>query len=275
MSTNNASAINNSVVSSKSLAREPSSRRRQLVERFSRDNPDFDGDDDEALYGSMLDQLKKDDETAAQRKRFNEAIASSDIAPEMMSGLLSGKNADGTDFDLADYLFDKHLDFFMDYLEDKKGAKEKLAERRAARKKAQEEDAKFQSGMNDRIKKEDAELDKALRESGYRADQVKGLIDWIYDADNGFVARASRFELKKDDFIRLFHIKDWDLKLKESAEDGYRRGRNERIDMFAHDQKRRRSLPPDQGGGPGSRGEDSGEDRTLSSLERMKDAFVV
>lgn len=247
--------------------------RERLVARFSKDNPDFNAEDDEAVYGAAADQIDKDDESAEQRKRFNEAISKSDIAPEMMAGLLSGKNADGSDFDLEDYLFEKHIDFFNDYLEDKEGAKEKLAARKAARKKEAEEDAKWKAGMDDRIKKEDAELDKALKESGYKESQVKDLIDWIYDADKGFVARASRFELTKDDFVRLFHIKDWDVKMKESEDNGYRRGKNERIDMFARNQDRRRNIPTDQGGGGGKPRGGGKENPTLSALDRMGKAF--
>ena len=256
--------------------KQPSALRQQLVDRFKQGNPDFNGDDDEAVYGAMLDRLSKDDEADAQRKRFSEAISKSDIAPEMMSGLLSGKNADGSDFDLEDYLFNKHLDFFLDYLdEDKNGAQKKLADRRAARKKEQEEEAQLKATEKERIQAEDAELDAAIKEAGYRQNQVKDLIDWIYDGTKGFIVRASRFELKKDDFIRLFHIKDWNLKMKESEDRGYKRGRNEKIDMFAHQQKRRKQLPPDQGGGGGAPTVEKPEDETLKSLDKMKNAYTL
>lgn len=257
-------------------SKQPSARRQKLVDRFKQDNPDFNGDDDEAVYGAMLDRLSKDDETDAQRKRFSEAISKSDIAPEMMSGLLSGKNADGSDFDLEDYLFNKHLDFFLDYLdEDKNGAQKKLADRRAARKKEQEEEAQLKATEKQRIQAEDAELDAAIKEAGYRQNQVKDLIDWIYDGTKGFIVRASRFELKKDDFVRLFHIKDWNLKMKESEDRGYKRGRNEKIDMFAHQQRRRKQLPPDQGGGGGTPETSEPEDATLKSLDKMKNAYTL
>lgn len=256
--------------------KQPMTNRQRLAERIKKAHPDFNTDDDEAVYGAVLDRLNKDDETDAQRKRFSEAISKSDIAPEMMSGLLSGKNADGSDFDLEEYLFDKHLDFFLDYLdEDKNGAKKKLADRRAARKQARAEDEKFKAEQDKRIKTEDAELDAAIKESGYRPEQVKDLVDWIYDGDKGFIVRASRFELKKDDFIRLFHIKDWKVKMKESEDRGYKRGKNEKIDMFAHQQRRRKQLPPDQGGGGGTPMDNEPEDETLKSLDRMKNAYTL
>lgn len=247
--------------------------RDRLVARFSKDNSDFNADDDEALYGAAADALDEDDKGKEERKRFNEALAGSDIAPEMMTGLLSGRNADGSPFDLEDYLFEKHMDFFNDYLENKEGAKEKLAKRKAQRKAEEEEEAEYEKGMNERIQKEDAALDEAITESGYKQDQVKDLIDWIYDADKGIIVRASRFELTKDDFPRLFKLKDYDVKMSESEEKGYRRGRNEKIDMFAHDQERRRNMPPDQGGG-GSRPQGAGDENpTLAALDKMGKAY--
>lgn len=256
-------------------AKKPTNRER-LLARFSKDNPDFKGDDDEALYGAAADQLDKDDESAEQRKRFSEAIAKSKIAPEMMSGLLSGKNADGSPFDLEDYLLDKHRDFFVDLIDsDYHGAKKKLDDRRAERKKQEEEDAQFKAGLDDRVKKEDDELDKALKESGYKQQQVKDLIDWIYDAKKGIVARASRFELTKDDFLKLFHIKDYDLKMQESEDRGYKRGKNEQIDMFSHKQQSRRNLPPDQGGGGGRPQGEAPKNKNIQALENMKGAFNV
>jgi hypothetical protein len=248
------------------------SNRARLAERFKKNNPEFNADDDETLWGAAADQLDKDDEAAEQRKRFNEAISKSDIAPEMMTGLLSGKNADGSPFNLEDYLFDKHKDFFLDYLEDKDGAMDKLKARKAERQKEADDEAKFEAERDGKIKKEDAELDAAIKESGYKQAQVKKLIDWIYDGDKGFVARASRFELTKDDFLRLFRIKDWDAKMKEAEDNGYRRGKNERIDMFAHNQERRRKLPPDNAGG-GGKPLEGGEDPTLAALNKMKNAY--
>lgn len=249
------------------------SNRLRLSERF-KSNPGINIEDDETLWGAAADQLDEADKAAEQRKRFNEAIAKSEIAPEMMSGLLSGKNADGSPFDLEEYIFEKHQDFINDWLEDHDGAMEKLKARKAEQKKKAEEEEKWKAGIDDRIKTEDAELDEAIKESGYKPEQVKDLIDWIYDGKTGFVSRAANFELKKEDFLRLFKIKDWDVKMAESENKGYNRGRNERIDMFAHDQKRRRNLPPDQcGGGSTPSSGSNKKDATLQALEKMGSVF--
>lgn len=250
------------------------SNRERLLARYAQNDPTFNGEDDEALYGAAADELGKADESAAQRKRFSDAVANVDIAPEMMSGILSGKNPDGSDFDLEDYLFEQHMDFFMDYLENKDGAKEKLAARKKARKAEEEEEATFKKDLDKKVKAEDAELDAALQESGYRPEQVKALIDWIYDADKGIVVRASRFELTKDDFLKLFKLKDYDLKMSEAEERGRKSERNKKIDMFQRKQEQRRQMPPDVNGGGGRpMGKQKEADPQLAALARMANAY--
>lgn len=244
--------------------------RERLAERFRNANPEFNVDDDEAMYGEALAGLERGDEAEAQRQRLNKTIAENEIAPEMLNGIISGKNADGTDFDLDEYMLDKHIDYLLDYAENNATAKEKYQARKAARKQEAQEDAEFQSKMADLISAEDAELDAAIQESGYKPDQVKELIDWIYDLDKGFIKRARNFELKKDDFLRLFKIKDWDLKMSEAEAKGYKRGKNEKIDMFRRDQNRRKSLPADSGSGGGGVVAEPPKNPTLEALERMK-----
>jgi hypothetical protein len=247
--------------------------RQKLVDRFKKSNPDFNADDDESLYSAANDALNKSDEIETQRKRLNNAISKTDIAPEMLQGLLSGKNPDGTDFDLEDYLFNKHLDFFIDYLENKDGAKQKLESRKAERKKAAAEEAELKKTEAGKIKKEDSELDAAIAETGYKSDQVKDLIDWIYDAKKGIIVRASRFELNKDDFVRLFKLKDYDVKMAEAKDQGYKKGKNEKIDMFSHRQQQRKSMPPDLNSGSSNMGVGKKRDKTLDALDRMGKAF--
>ena len=301
--------------------------RQKLVDRFKKSNPDFNADDDESLYSAANDALNKSDEIETQRKRLNNAISKTDIAPEMLQGLLSGKNPDGTDFDLEDYLFNKHLDFFIDYLENKDGAKQKLESRKAERKKTAAEEAELKKTEVGKIKKEDSELDAAIAETGYKSeqvkdlidwiydakkgiivrasrfelnkddfvrlfklkdydvkmaeakdqgyksDQVKDLIDWIYDAKKGIIVRASRFELNKDDFVRLFKLKDYDVKMAEAKDQGYKKGKNEKIDMFSHRQQQRKSMPPDLNSGSSNMGVGKKRDKTLDALDRMGKAF--
>lgn len=255
---------------SNNMAEEKKTNRQLMGERYQSRNPEFNVEDDEAMYGEALGELAKADEAEAARNRLNETIASNEIAPDLLNGIISGKNPDGSDFDLKEYLLDEHLDFLLDYLEDSETAKEKMNTRRQEREAAKKAEADFNATAEAKIAAEDAELDAAIAEAGYKKEQVKDLLDWIYDKEKGFITRAKNFDLKKDDFIRLFHIKDWDLKMKEADDAGYKRGKNEKIDMFKRKQKERQKLPADvgSGGGAPSAG-DQEEDPYLTQLRRM------
>ena len=252
------------------MADEKKTNRQLLGERYKSRNPDFNADDDEAVYGEALGELSRSDEAEEGRRRLNETIANNKIAPEMLNGIISGKNADGSDFNLDEYLLDQHIDYLLDYMEDNATAKEKANARRKERDAAAKADADFEAKVAEKTAAEDAELDAAIKEAGYKPEQVKDLIDWIYDKENGFITRAVNFDLKKDDFLRLFHIKDYDLKLKEAADAGYKRGKNEKIDMFARKQQQRRDMPADVGSGGGGTTAGGETDSYLARLERMK-----
>ncbi len=252
--------------------------RQRLAERYRGANPELNVDDDEALGGAILGDLENYDADRAKMERFNQAMMDNDLAPEMFAGMLSGKNADGSDFDLTEYIFDNHLDFFLDYLEDSATAKDKLKARQQKRK--EDKEAEKQQAANDeallaevklKVAAEDAELDAAIAESGYKPEQVKGLIDWIYDKENGLIERAQNFALTKEDFLRLFQIKDYDVRMADAEQKGYKRGKNEKIDMLKRQQKKRDDMPSDLGGGGSTPAvEEKGKDPYLSRLDRMK-----
>lgn len=256
---------------------QPTARQR-LAERYRSANPELNVDDDEALGGAILGDLDAYDADRGKMERFNKAMMENDLAPEMMAGMMSGKNVDGSDFNLTDYILDNHLDFFLDYIEDSATAKEKLkarqqqrkADKEAAEKTAADEEAARQAARA-KIDAEDAELDAAIAEAGYKAEQVKDLIDWIYDKENGLINRAANFELKKDDFLRLFQIKDYDVRMADAEQKGYKRGRNEKIDMLKRQRKQREDMPSDLSGGGSTPDLSEGKtDPYLSRLDRMK-----
>ncbi len=252
--------------------------RQRLAERYKGANPELNVDDDEALGGAILGDLEAYDADKAKMTRFNEAMQKNDLAPEMFAGLMSGKNPDGSDFDLAEYLFDKHMDFFLDYMEDNETAKQKLKEGQQKRKQAKQdaenaakEEEKRKEAMQAKVAAEDAELDAAIAEAGYKTEQVKDLIDWIYDKEQGLINRAANFELKKDDFLRLFQIKDYDVRMADAEQKGYKRGKNEKIDMLKRQQKKRDDMPSDLGGGGATpTGGENKEDPYLTQLDKMK-----
>lgn len=245
--------------------------RQRLAERYKGRNPELNTEDDEALGAAILGDLDAYDQDAERMRRFNETVNSSDIAPEMMTGILSGKNPDGTDFNLEEYILDNNIDYFLDYIDNKDTAKEKLAARRKERKAAAEKEVADREEVKALIDAEDAELDAAVAEMGYKADQVKDLIDWIYNKESGLIKRAANYELKKDDFLRLFRIKDYDVRMADAEDKGYKRGRNEKIDMFRAAQKKRDGMPADiDGGGSTPKTTEAPGDSYLRRLDKMK-----
>ena len=253
-------------------AQERLTSRQRLNERYRSRNPELNVDDDEALGGAILSDLDAYDQDRERMDRFNKTVQDSEIAPELMAGLMSGKNPDGTDFSLEDYILDGHIDYILDYIDNKDTAKEKLAKRREERKKEAEEAAdseKLSEAAMAALQAEDAELDAALQESGYKAEQVKDLIDWLYNPETGVAKRIANYELKKDDFLRLLQIKDFDTRMKDAEEKGYKRGRNEKIDMFARQQKKRDEMPSDIDGGGKQDIRTVDENPTVSALKKM------
>ena len=244
--------------------------RQRLNERYKGRNPELNVDDDEALGAAVLADLDAYDQDAEKMRRFNETVSNSKIAPEMMAGLLSGKNPDGTDFSLEDYLLDKHMDDLLDYLENSETAKAK----RDARKKARQEEADFDAKAADLAAAEDAEFKAAAAESGYKPEQAQELFNWIWGEKgkkNGLIDRIARFELKKEDFLRMFQIKDFDQRLAAAEDKGYKRGRNEKIDMFRRGQQRRDEMPADLDGGGGAPASDEEQENpTVKALKKMK-----
>ena len=93
------------------MADEKKTNRQLMGERYKSRNPEFNVDDDEAIFGEALSELQKSDEAEAGRKRLNETIANNQIAPDLLNGIISGKNEDGSDFDLDAYMLDKHMDY--------------------------------------------------------------------------------------------------------------------------------------------------------------------
>lgn len=252
-------------------AAEQITSRQRLNERYKGRNPELNVDDDEALGAAILGDLDEYDQNRERMDRFNKTVQESDIAPEMMAGILSGKNADGSDFNLEEYLLDNHIDYLLDYIEDNATAKEKMNRRREEREAAKKADEEFSAKKQQLIDAEDAELDAAASEMGYKPEQVKDLVEWIYDKEKGLIVRAARYELTKDDFLKLFRIKDYDVRMAEAEKNGYKRGKNEKIDMYKRDQSRRNEMPADLGGGaqPAEAPAEK-KDPYLSRLERMK-----
>lgn len=249
--------------------------RQRLNDRYRGRNPELNVDDDEALGSAILGDLEAYDNDKARIDRMNQMIQESEGAPEFFAGMMSGKNADGTPFTIQDYLIDNNIDFLLDYMEDPDGAKSRVDEYRAKRTAKKEEEAKETEGKEEELRlqeAQDAVLDEAIKEAGYKPEQVASLIDRIYNKENGILKRALNYELTKEDFLQLFKLLDYDVKMSEAEDRGYKRGRNEKIDMFRRGEKKRENMPADLGTGGGAppATEEPKRDPYLDRLSRMK-----
>lgn len=241
--------------------------RQKLLERLKGRNPDLNIDDDEAVSGQISSDYDEMDRRAEERKSFNDMLSSNTYAAPIITGLATGKNADGSDFDLAEWFIDNEPEMLIDMIEGNPKTKERYTAMRDKRRADEEAEASFQAEAEKKLEAMDGELDAAIAEQGMKPDEVKDLLEWLYGED-GFIARARNFDLTKDDFIKVIRIKNYDSDVEKAGNDGYVRGKNEKIDMTKHRESKRSKLPVlPNGGGTPSAGEE--EDPTVKRLREM------
>lgn len=241
-------------------------RRQQLLERLKGRNPDLDIDDDEAVSGQLLSDYDQMDQREDERKRFNDMLSQNPYAAPIVTGLATGKNEDGSDFDLAEWFIDNEPEMVVDLIEGNPKTKERYAKMRDQRRKDAESEKKFNEQAESLLTAMDAELDAAIEEQGMKPEDAKDLMEWLFGKD-GFIARARSFGLKKDDFVKIIRIKNYDTDMEKAGNDGFVKGKNAKIDMTQHREKRRSKLPViGSGGGQPSANE---EDPNLERLRQM------
>lgn len=245
-------------------------RRQQLLDRLKGRNPDLDIDDDEAVSGQIASDYDMMDQRDDERKRFNDMLSQNPYAAPIVTGLATGKNDDGSDFDLAEWFIDNEPEMLVDLIEGNPKTKERYTAMRDQRRKDAESEQQFQAEAEDRLKAMDAELDAAIEEQGMKPEDVKDLLEWLFGKD-GFITRARNFDLTKDDFVKVIRIKNYDTDMEKAGNDGYVKGKNEKIDMTQHREKRRSKLPViGSGGGKPTPTE---EDPNLERLRQMGQVY--
>lgn len=237
------------------------SKRDSFRESFAQRYPDLNMDDDEAVFNQIATDYDQYDQSKKKMDDFNNMLKENPHAPGLVTGLVTKKNADGGDFNLIDYLIDE---LGQDYIEAINGDEEARKRLKASEKEKLEASEKLANGNEQlaaNMKLEDAELDAAIKEAKLKPEAITDLIEWIYKRsddgedhdDDGFVWRAARYDLKKEDFLRLFQIKDFDKAVADAEERGYKRGKNEKIDQQKqlHDGKQggKKNINIDGGGG--------------------------
>lgn len=246
------------------------SGREKLLERLRGRNPELNIDDDEAVSGQISADYDQMNQREQERNRFKEMLSSNPYAAPIITGLATGKNDDGTDFDLAEWFIDNEPEMLIDLIEGNPKTKERYTKMRDDRRKAKEADEKFRAEADAKLQAMDGELDAAVVEAGYKPDDVRDLMEWLFGKD-GFISRAKNFDLKKDDFLQFIRIKDRDKDIEKAGNDGYVRGKNEKIDV-TQDRRSRRSKLPVIGSG-GGQPSSSEKDPTLERMRDMKNVY--
>jgi len=244
--------------------------RQKLLERLQTRNPDLNIDDDEAVSGQISSDYDLMEQRDDERNKFNEMLSSNPYAAPIITGLATGKNEDGTDFDLAVWFIENEPEMLIDLIEGNPQAKERYTAMRDQRRKDADAEAEFQAEAEAKLQNMDSELDAAIAEMGLRPEDVKELMEWLFGKE-GFIARARNFDLTKDDFIKIIRIKDWDSAIEKADNDGYVRGKNEKIDMTQHRRNRRSAVPVIESGGGQPRVKE--EDPTMERLQQMRDVY--
>ena len=248
------------------------SARDNFLSSWSKRYEGMDTSNDDAVYGQIGKDYEELDRLRSDRDNFNELMNDDDgVNAEIMNGMITGKNADGTKFSLIRYLIGDHPDLAKAALDGDDESLEQLIEARnqeirdAAEKKNQ--DATDAEELTAKTQAEDDALDLAIADAKYDQKQVQELIDWIYNPESGLLVRAMSHDLTKDDFAKLIRIVDYEGDIAKADEAGYKRGRSERIAMNRQ-MRSDENRPTNLGGGAG-RGNGRKPDRTLSALDRM------
>lgn len=218
---------------------EVKSKKDSFRERFASRYPDVNMDDEDAVYGQLSTDYDHFDQNNQRQDDFNKMLQDYPQAPGLITGMLTKKNEDGSDFSFVGYLIDALGEDFVEAIEGDAEARKRLEENEKKKLDASEKLAKDKEQLAANMEQEDGELDAAIKEAKKKPEEVSDLIEWLYKRsddgeehdDDGFVWRAIRYGLKKDDFLRLFQIKDFDSAVAAAEENGYKRGRNEKIDQ--------------------------------------------
>lgn len=253
-------------------APEKPSARDSFYSGFGSRYKDIDTSDDEAVYGQLGKDYEELDRLRSDRDSFNQLMADEDgMNAGLMNGMLTGKNLDGTDFSVIRYIIGEHPDLAKAALEGDEESLEQLIEARnqeiAAEAQKKTEEAAEADAMKEKIEAEDTALEASIKKAGYKPEQVKELIEWIYDPKDGLCVRAMSHELTEQDFDRIIRIIDYEGDVARADEAGYKRGKSERIAM--NREMHNGSNRPTNLGGGGGTAKRKEQDPTLSALDRM------
>lgn len=253
------------------------SARESFMNDWGAANPDLDMNDEEAVYGSFRKSWDENKARKEREDRFNSIMEQNNYAPEVMDAIMDGVGPEAKTANLIKLLAGEHREEFRAAIDGDEEAlawltetrsKEIVDEATAANEKKAEE-----GQLAEAIKQQDEMLEKALASAGKNPRDYDEYFNSIYDKDNGLLVRACRFELTEEDFALLIKVADYDKNINAAAEEGYRRGKNEQVDIYANLGSHGEGKPTNLGGGGNSRQRQQPENPTLNRLDKMNRAY--
>lgn len=215
------------------------SKKDAFRERLSQRYPDMNMDDEDAVYGQLSTDYDQFDQNNQRMDEFNNFLKDNPMAPGLVTGLITKKNADGSDFSFVNFLIDNMGQDYVDAVNGDPEAKKRLQQKEKDDLAAAEKLANGEKQLAKNIEECDKEVDAFLKEKKLKPEDIQSMLEWLFKRsedgeehdDDGFVFRAARYALKKEDFERLWQIKDFDKAVSDAEERGYVRGKNESIDQ--------------------------------------------
>lgn len=251
--------------------------REQFMKDWGADNSDINMEDEDAVYGRMRENWEAGKKRKEREDRFNSIMEQNNYAPEVMEAIMDGVGPEAKTKNLIKLLAGDHREEFKAALEGDEESLAWLAETRAKEivdEAAAANEEKAEEGrLAEALQKEDAELEKALAAAGKRPDEMQSYFDAIYNKENGLLVRACRFELTEEDFALLIKVADYDKNISAAQEEGYRRGKNEKVDIYADLDREGGKRPTNLGGGGGGAPKSKQTNPTLAALDNMSRAY--
>lgn len=269
---NKEAAVESATQVTKSSPQDGDNEDRSVTGFFRARYPDVSEDDEAALYDRISEDYRNADLDRENMKKFNELLTQDERIAGLITGMASGKKGDGSPFSIAEYLLENYGDDIYSSTDPKEAAK-KAAEREAA----MQAESRAKAEMDEARKKNFEACDKAFEEAvkslNINDTEAEKFLDWIYNPDNGFIHRVWTYDVGKEDWVKLLQAYNYDNAVTKAEENGYKRGRNEKIDMARHRESSRRNMPSDLSNSGASL--DEGEkDPTLNAYSKMKRRIV-
>lgn len=229
-------------------------------------NPNLNLDDDEAVAAWLEQSMNESDQMRTDRDKLNELLSSDPNAAGILTGLSSGIGANGEPFSLSAYLLENYYDEIVNS-ENKEQAIEKARKKEAENIKRAADEEKRVKDSAAKIEAEDNLLTEAATEVNSDEATVMGMLKWLFgEKEDGFIYRAIRHEISKEDWMRLLYAFDRDKALENARGEGARENRTKRGKPH---RSFKGDMPADLGGGASERTSQEDEDPTIAALRRM------